>query len=77
MTLVEPGWSSGGAAYAETAARAFEIDDCSIAFLRNPHIFIDDLTLAAWPERVALHLNKARATSVAALRRRLGSSHEP
>lgn len=69
-------WSSGGGAYAEEAARELAIEGCFAGFLPKPHVFIDDVHLAAWPERVELHPNEARTTSVAALRRRLGWQHE-
>ena len=69
-------WSSGGAAYAQEAARELGLEGCFAGFLPKPHVFIDDVRLAVWPERVELHPNEARSVSVATLRGRLGWSQD-
>jgi hypothetical protein len=41
-------WSSGGAVYAEQAAREVGLHECFRAFLPKPHILIDDQPIAEW-----------------------------
>ena len=41
-------WSSGGAAYAEHAAREVGLHECFRAFLPKPHVLIDDQPFEDW-----------------------------
>jgi hypothetical protein len=52
-TLFEAGaelycWSTGGALYAERAAREVGLHQCFRAFLPKPHVLIDDQPFAEW-----------------------------
>lgn len=41
-------WSSGGAEYAKSSAAELGIEECFIAFLPKPHVYIDDQPVAEW-----------------------------
>jgi hypothetical protein len=41
-------WSSAGAEYAQASAIEFRIDDCFVAFLPKPQVYIDDQAVHEW-----------------------------
>lgn len=41
-------WSSGGAAYARSAAEEVGVGDCFEAFLPKPHLLLDDVLVGSW-----------------------------
>jgi phosphoglycolate phosphatase-like HAD superfamily hydrolase len=47
-------WSSGGAAYARSAAEELGVSDCFEAFLPKPHLLLDDVQVGSW-NLVQLH----------------------
>jgi predicted HAD superfamily phosphohydrolase YqeG len=53
-------WSTGGAEYAEEAAREFGIHDCFSGFLPKPDALLDDMALADWRSLVEIHPNSVR-----------------
>src|SRR4051812_33115385 len=55
-------WSSGGAAYAEAAARELGLHGCFTAFLPKPDILIDDMSLSSW-KLTQLHPNECLSMS--------------
>ncbi|MGK3982830.1 DUF705 domain-containing protein [Sorangium sp. So ce136] len=56
-------WSTGGADYAENAARELGIERCFTGFLPKPDILIDDQTPADWRGLVCVHPNEAVSKS--------------
>ncbi len=48
-------WSSGGAAYARTAAQEFGIGACFEAFLPKPTVMIDDQAPHEWTRLEVVH----------------------
>ncbi|WP_438008287.1 DUF705 domain-containing protein [Sorangium sp. So ce321] len=55
--------STGGADYAENAARELGIERCFTGFLPKPDILIDDQTPADWRGLVCVHPNEAVSKS--------------
>ena len=41
-------WSSGGAEYARSSAVELGIDECFLAFLPKPDVYIDDQEFSEW-----------------------------
>lgn len=41
-------WSSGGAEYARASAKEIGLEECFLAFLPKPHIYIDDQAVSQW-----------------------------
>ncbi len=56
-------WSSGGAAYARSAAAEVGLEECFEAFLPKPHLLLDDVQVGSW--RLA-QLHPAECSSLTA-----------
>jgi len=56
-------WSSGGAAYARSAAEEVGLGDCFEAFLPKPHLLLDDVSVSKWR---LLELHPAECSSLTA-----------
>ena len=52
-------WSSGGAAYAQSSAKTFGIENCFEGFLPKPQVLIDDVKLSDWRHLIEIHPNSA------------------
>ena len=52
-------WSSGGAEYAQASAKELGIQECLLAFLPKPHVYIDDQPVHEW--RLCRHVLPANA----------------
>jgi hydroxymethylpyrimidine pyrophosphatase-like HAD family hydrolase len=52
-------WSSGGAEYARKSAVELGIDECFVAFLPKPNVYVDDLPIDKW--RFCKHVLPANA----------------
>ncbi len=52
-------WSSGGAVYARASAKELGLEECFLAFLPKPHVYIDDQTVSQW--RFCKHVLPANA----------------
>ncbi|MBD9480018.1 hydrolase [Pseudoxanthomonas sp. PXM02] len=55
-------WSSGGAEYARASALELGIEDCFIAFLPKPDVYLDDQPVHEW--RYCRHVLPANADDV-------------
>lgn len=55
-------WSSGGAAYARESAVELGIEECFVAFLPKPHVYVDDQPVHAW--RFCRHVLPGNVDSV-------------
>jgi hydroxymethylpyrimidine pyrophosphatase-like HAD family hydrolase len=53
-------WSSGGAEYAQASARELSLEDCFVAFLPKPTVYIDDQPVGEW--RFCKHVYPAAAS---------------
>jgi phosphoglycolate phosphatase-like HAD superfamily hydrolase len=53
-------WSSGGTEYARNSAVELGIQDCFVAFLPKPHMYIDDQPVHEW--RFCEHVLPTNAT---------------
>jgi FMN phosphatase YigB (HAD superfamily) len=51
-------WSSGGAAYARTAAEELGIADCFVGFLAKPTHIVDDQHITEWRDLAHFHPNE-------------------
>lgn len=56
-------WSSGGAAYARSAAEEVALGDCFEAYLPKPHLLLDDVLVGSWR---LTQLHPAECTSLTA-----------
>lgn len=52
-------WSSGGAEYARASAAELGIEDCFVAFLPKPDVYLDDQPVHEW--RYCQHVLPANA----------------
>jgi predicted HAD superfamily phosphohydrolase YqeG len=57
-------WSSGGAAYARSAAEELGVAGCFVAFLPKPQLLIDDVEIGKW-QLTELHPNECRSAVAA------------
>jgi len=57
-------WSSGGAAYAQTSAEEFSIDDCFLGFLPKPEVMIDDMNISDWHNLLQVHPNQCHGNTI-------------
>jgi hypothetical protein len=55
-------WSSGGAEYARASALELGIEDCFIAFLPKPDVYLDDQSVQEW--RYCRHVLPTNADDV-------------
>ena len=53
-------WSSGGAEYARSSALELGLQECFVAYLPKPHIYIDDQPVHEW--RFCQHVLPLNAT---------------
>ena len=55
-------WSSGGGEYARTSAMELGIQDCFVAFLPKPDVYLDDQSVDEW--RYCRHVLPGNADDV-------------
>ncbi|WP_087026545.1 hypothetical protein [Thaumasiovibrio subtropicus] len=64
-------WSSGGAEYAQSSAREFDIEDCFVGFLPKPVIVIDDMQFSSWRNLLEVHPNECSGESIESYREKI------
>jgi hypothetical protein len=57
-------WSTGGAAYAQSAAEELGLTGCFVGFLPKPHVMLDDQRPAEWRSLICVHPNEAVSKTV-------------